>query len=50
VKWTFQLKNGGKLKVVSYEEKDGKFVIKLAAGSTTVSKEDVESITPIDPK
>lgn len=50
VKWIFQLKNGGKLKVVSYEEKDGKFVLKLAAGSTTVSKDDVETITPVDPR
>jgi len=50
VKWIFQLKNGGKLKVVSYEEKDGKYQLKLAAGSTTVSKDDVENIAPFDPK
>jgi hypothetical protein len=50
IKWMFQLKNGGKLKVVSYEEKDGKYALKLAAGSTTVSKDDVETITPVDPK
>ena len=50
VKWLFQLKSGGKLKVVSYEEKDGKYVLKLAAGSTTVSKDDVETIAPVDPK
>ena len=50
VKWLFQLKSGGKLKVVSYEEKDGKYVLKLAVGSTTVSKDDVETITPVDPK
>jgi peroxiredoxin len=50
VKWLFLLKNGGKLNVVSYEEKEGKFLLKLAVGSTTVSEDDVVSITPVDPR
>ena len=49
LQWTFHLKSGGRLKVVSYEEKDGRYLVKLAAGSTTVAKEDVEKIVKFEP-
>lgn len=49
VQWTFHLKSGGRLKVVSYEEKEGKYLLKLAAGSTSVAKEDVDRIVKVDP-
>ncbi len=49
VQWTFHLKSGGRLKVVSYEEKEGKYLLKLAAGSTSVAKEDVDRIVKFDP-
>ncbi len=48
VQWIFHLKSGGKLKVVSYEEKDGKYLLKLAAGSSSVPRESVERITKAD--
>jgi len=50
VQWVFELKSGGKIKVISYEEKDGKYVLKLPTGSSTVSKEDVERITKVEPQ
>ena len=50
VRWVFHLENGGKLRVVSYEEKDGDYVIKLAAGATTIPTYKVARIVPFDPK
>ena len=50
VRWLFHLENGGKLKVVSYEEKDGDYVLKLAAGGTTIPAYKVTRIEPIEPK
>jgi hypothetical protein len=47
--WIFHLKSGGKIKAVSYTEADGKYVLKLQAGSTTVSKESVERISKVEP-
>ncbi|HEX7896626.1 MAG TPA: hypothetical protein VF950_02625 [Planctomycetota bacterium] len=46
--WIFHLKGGGKIKVISYEEADGKYVLKLPTGSSTVLKENVERITKPD--
>ena len=50
VRWLFHLENGGKLRVVSYEEKDGDYVLKLAAGSTTIPAYKVTRIEPVEPK
>jgi hypothetical protein len=45
IKWVFHLKSGGRLKVVSFEEKGDSYVIKLpAGGTTTISKDAVEGI------
>lgn len=49
VQWTFHLKNGGRLKVVSYQEKEGRFLLKLAAGSTSIAREEVDRIAKFDP-
>ena len=45
VQWIFHLKTGGKLKVVSYEEKDDKYVLKLVSGGSTVPKDAVDRIS-----
>ena len=48
--WVFHLKSGGKLKVVSYEDKDEKYLLKLVVGgSSSVLKEDVEKIVKAEP-
>jgi len=45
IQWVFHLKSGGRLKVVSYEEKGDTYVIKLpGGGTTTISKEAVEGV------
>jgi serine/threonine protein kinase len=49
-RWEFHLKSGGKLRVISYEEKDDKYVLKVAAGTTTILKEGVEKIEKYDAK
>lgn len=48
VQWIFHLKSGGKLKVVSYEEKGDKYLLKLVSGSSSVPKESVERIAKPD--
>ena len=50
VRWIFHLKSGGKLKVVSYEERDGKYALKLTLGSIAISKDAVDRIVPFDSK
>lgn len=49
VQWIFHLKSGGKLKVVSYEEKDDKYLLKLVSGASSISKDAVDRITKADP-
>ena len=42
--------SGGRLKVVSYEKKNGKYRLKLAAGSTSIDTDLVDRIERIEPK
>ena len=50
IRWVFHLISGGRLKVVSYEEKNGKYRLKLAAGSTSIDTDLVDRIERIEPK
>jgi hypothetical protein len=44
VHWVFHLSGGGKIRAVSYSEKDERYSIKLMSGSTSVPKESVLKI------
>lgn len=48
--WLFKLKNGGQLRVLSYEEREGGYWLRIATGKTVVAKEDVVQIQKIGAK
>lgn len=50
IRWIFHLESGGRLRVVSYKEENGKYALKLSAGSTTIDKDFVSRIEPVKPE
>jgi hypothetical protein len=44
VRWIFLLKSGGQVRVVSYEEREGKYYLKLPAGQSVIEKDGVQQI------